>query len=128
MTPMVRRQNRSMPSAPPPAAWGAALSLRLSPRRRRSLSRHFHRHTVGCHLTIVDAIAGKGEVYLDSLYSEWGRNESVLALKEALADLGKVQFVEMSYDGSMAAFLVAANPRFEDVLQVHGALAVTPDG
>ena len=48
--------------------------------------------------------------------------ESVPALKDALADLGKVQFVEMSYDGSMAAFLVAANPRFEDVLQVQAHL------
>ena len=45
--------------------------------------------------------------------------ESVPILKESLADLGKVQFVEMSYDGSMVAFLVAANPRFEDVLQVR---------
>jgi hypothetical protein len=48
--------------------------------------------------------------------------ESVPALKDALADIGKVQFVEMSYDGSMAAFLVAANPRFEDVLQVQAHL------
>lgn len=45
--------------------------------------------------------------------------ESVPVLKEALADIGKVQFVEMSYDGSMAGFLVAANPRFENVLQVQ---------
>ena len=45
--------------------------------------------------------------------------ESVPVLKESLADMGKVQFVEMSYDGSMVTFLVAANPRFEDVLQVQ---------
>jgi hypothetical protein len=48
--------------------------------------------------------------------------ESVPVLKEALADMGKVQFVEMSYDGSMAVFLVAANPRFADVLQVQAHL------
>ena len=48
--------------------------------------------------------------------------ESVPVLKEALADIGKVQFVEMSYDGSMVAFLVAANPRFGDVLQVQSHL------
>ena len=48
--------------------------------------------------------------------------ESVPVLKEALAAIGKVQFVEMSYDGSMVAFLVAANPRFESVLQVQAHL------
>jgi hypothetical protein len=48
--------------------------------------------------------------------------ESVPVLKEALAAIGKVQFVEMSYDGSMVAFLVAANPRFESVLQVQSHL------
>jgi hypothetical protein len=48
--------------------------------------------------------------------------ESVPVLKEGLADIGKVQFVEMSYDGSMVAFLVAANPRFENVLQVQSHL------
>jgi hypothetical protein len=45
--------------------------------------------------------------------------ESVPALKEGLADIGKVQFVEMSYDGSMVAYLVAANPTFKNVLQVQ---------
>lgn len=48
--------------------------------------------------------------------------ESVPVLKEELAAVGKVQFVEMSYDGSMVAFLVAANPRFESVLQVQSHL------
>jgi hypothetical protein len=52
--------------------------------------------------------------------------ESVPVLKEALADMGKVQFVEMSYDGSMVAFLVAANPRFENVLQVQSHLQSPP--
>ena len=45
--------------------------------------------------------------------------ESVPVLKESLADIGKVQFVEMSYDGSMVAFLVAGSPKFENVLQVQ---------
>jgi hypothetical protein len=45
--------------------------------------------------------------------------ESVPVLREVLAEMGTVQFVEMAYDGSMVAFLVAANPRFEDVLQVQ---------
>jgi hypothetical protein len=48
--------------------------------------------------------------------------ESVPVLKEGLSDMGKVQFVEMSYDGSMVAFLVAANPRFDTVLQVQSHL------
>jgi hypothetical protein len=48
--------------------------------------------------------------------------ESVPVLKDALGDLGRVQFVEMSYDGSMVAFLVAANPRFGNVLQVQSHL------
>lgn len=48
--------------------------------------------------------------------------ESVPILKDSLADMGKVQFVEMSYDGSMVAFLVAAHPRFENVLQVQSHL------
>jgi hypothetical protein len=48
--------------------------------------------------------------------------ESVPVLKDSLGDIGKVQFVEMSYDGSMVAFLVAANPRFENVLQVQSHL------
>ena len=45
--------------------------------------------------------------------------ESVPVLKDALADIGKVQFVEMSYDGSMVVFLVAASPRFANVLAVQ---------
>jgi hypothetical protein len=48
--------------------------------------------------------------------------QSVPILKEVLAEMGKVQFVEMAYDGSMVAFLVAANPKFENVLQVHKQL------
>ena len=48
--------------------------------------------------------------------------QSVPVLRDALAEMGKVQFVEMSYDGSMVAFLVAANPRFEDVLQIQSHL------
>ena len=48
--------------------------------------------------------------------------ESVPVLKEALGEMGTVQFVEMAYDGSMVAFLVAANPRFENPLQVLGHL------
>ncbi len=48
--------------------------------------------------------------------------ESVPILKEVLAEVGSVQFIEMSYDGSMVAFLVAANPRFENPLQLHGHL------
>jgi len=48
--------------------------------------------------------------------------ESVPVLKDALGDLGRVQFVEMSYDGSMVAFLVAANPQFGNVLQVQSHL------
>jgi hypothetical protein len=54
--------------------------------------------------------------------------ESVPALKEGLADIGKVQFVEMSYDGSMVAYLVAANPRFESVLQVQSHLQLPQSG
>ena len=54
--------------------------------------------------------------------------ESVPVLKDALADMGKVQFVEMSYDGSMVAFLVAANPRFENVLQVQSQLQSSSAG
>ena len=45
--------------------------------------------------------------------------EAVPLLKEALAEMGSVQFVEMGYDGSMVAFLVAANPRFENSLKVQ---------
>jgi hypothetical protein len=45
--------------------------------------------------------------------------EAVPVLKEVLAEMGTVQFVEMSYDGSMVAFLVAAQPRFENTLQVQ---------
>jgi hypothetical protein len=45
--------------------------------------------------------------------------ESAPALKDALAEIGAVQSVEMSYDGSMVAYLVAANPRFENSLQVQ---------
>jgi hypothetical protein len=45
--------------------------------------------------------------------------QAVPILKEVLAEMGTVQFVEMAYDGSMVAFLVAANPKFENVLQVH---------
>jgi hypothetical protein len=48
--------------------------------------------------------------------------ESAPALKEALAEIGAVQNVEMAYDGSMAVYLVAANPRFENALQVLGHL------
>jgi hypothetical protein len=48
--------------------------------------------------------------------------ESVPVLKEVLAEVGAVQFVEMAYDGSMVAFLVAAHPRFENPLQVQGHL------
>ena len=45
--------------------------------------------------------------------------EAVPLLKEALAEMGSVQFVEMGYDGSLVAFLVAENPRFENSLQVQ---------
>jgi hypothetical protein len=48
--------------------------------------------------------------------------ESVPLLKAALMEVGEVQFVEMSYDGSAVVFLVAANPKFEDVLQVRRQL------
>lgn len=48
--------------------------------------------------------------------------QSVPVLKEALAEVGPVQFVEMAYDGSMVAFLVAANPRFETPLQLQAHL------
>lgn len=44
--------------------------------------------------------------------------ESVPVLKEALAEVGRFQLVEAAYDGSMVAFLVAADPRFENPLQV----------
>ena len=44
--------------------------------------------------------------------------ESVPLLKEALAEVGTVQFVEASYDASTVAFLVAADPRFENTLKV----------
>jgi hypothetical protein len=44
--------------------------------------------------------------------------ESVPVLKEVLAGVGRVQFVEMAYDGSMVAFMVAADPRFESPLKV----------
>ena len=54
--------------------------------------------------------------------------ESVPVLKDALAEIGKVQFVEMSYDGSMVAFLVAANPRFRDVLQIQSHLQSPQSG
>ena len=54
--------------------------------------------------------------------------ESVPVLKDALAEMGKVQFVEMSYDGSMVAFLVAANPRFQDVLQIQSHLQSSRSG
>ena len=45
--------------------------------------------------------------------------EAAPALKVGLAEIGTVQSVEMSYDGSMVAYLVAANPRFENSLQVQ---------
>jgi hypothetical protein len=45
--------------------------------------------------------------------------ESVPVFKEVLAEMGMVQSVEMSYDGSMVVFLVAAQPRFENTLQVQ---------
>lgn len=45
--------------------------------------------------------------------------ESVPVLKETLAEVGPFQIVETAYDGSMVAFLVAANPRFDSPLQVH---------
>jgi hypothetical protein len=48
--------------------------------------------------------------------------EAAPALKEALAEMGTVQAIEVAYDGSMAAYLVAANPRFENALQVLGHL------
>jgi hypothetical protein len=48
--------------------------------------------------------------------------EAAPALKEALADMGAVQAIEVAYDGSMAAYLVAARPRFENALQVLGQL------
>ena len=48
--------------------------------------------------------------------------ESVPTLKEALEELGSVQAIEVAYDGSMVAYLVAANPRFENTLQVLGHL------
>lgn len=45
--------------------------------------------------------------------------ESAPALKEVLSEIGTFQSVEMSYDGSMVAYLVAANPRFENPLRVQ---------
>ena len=54
--------------------------------------------------------------------------ESVPILKDALAEMGTVQFVEMSYDGSMVAFLVAAYPRFKDVLQIQSHLQAPRSG
>lgn len=48
--------------------------------------------------------------------------ESAPALKDALEEIGTVQSVEMSYDGSMVAYLVAADPRFENSLQVQNHL------
>lgn len=48
--------------------------------------------------------------------------ESAPALKDVLGEIGTVQSVEMSYDGSMVAYLVAANPRFSDSLQVQSHL------
>jgi hypothetical protein len=48
--------------------------------------------------------------------------ESAPALKEALSEIGTFQSVEMSYDGSMVAYLVAANPRFANPLQVQSHL------
>ncbi len=48
--------------------------------------------------------------------------EAAPALKQALAEVGTVQAIEVAYDGSMAAYLVAANPRFENALQVLGHL------
>jgi hypothetical protein len=44
--------------------------------------------------------------------------ESAPLLKDALTEIGAVQFVEMSYDGSMATYLLAANPRFDNSQQV----------
>jgi hypothetical protein len=48
--------------------------------------------------------------------------EAAPALKHALAEVGTVQAIEVAYDGSMAAYLVAANPRFANALQVLGHL------
>src|SRR5438094_91619 len=45
--------------------------------------------------------------------------ESAPVLRDVLGQIGSVQAVEMSYDGSMMAFLVAASPKFENTLQVH---------
>jgi hypothetical protein len=44
--------------------------------------------------------------------------ESLPPFLATLEEMGRVQRVEMSYDGSVVAFLVAAATRFEDTLQV----------
>ena len=44
--------------------------------------------------------------------------ESLPPLLATLEEMGRVQRVEMSYDGSLVAFLVAADTRFENTLQV----------
>jgi hypothetical protein len=48
--------------------------------------------------------------------------QSAPVLKDVLSEIGKVQTVEMSYDGSMVVYLVAADPRFTDPLHVKSHL------
>jgi hypothetical protein len=48
--------------------------------------------------------------------------QSAPVLKDVLTEIGKVQSVEMAYDGSMVAYLVAADPRFTDPLHVKSYL------
>ncbi len=48
--------------------------------------------------------------------------QSAPVLRDLLTEIGKVQSVEMSYDGSMVAYLVAADPRFTDPLHVKSYL------
>jgi hypothetical protein len=45
-------------------------------------------------------------------------SESLPPLLATLEEMGSVQRVEMSYDGSFVAFLVAADTRFENTLRV----------
>jgi hypothetical protein len=54
--------------------------------------------------------------------------ESVPALKEALADMGKVQFVDnvvRRFDGSLSG---CGKPEIRGCVAGAGAFAVTPDG
>jgi len=48
--------------------------------------------------------------------------QSAPVLKDVLAEIGRVQAVEMAYDGSMVAYLVAADPRFTDALHLNSYL------